>query len=663
MPSSRLLVVALEGKASLHYANLARSVEESLDLRRMAAHGGSALAVAAFGAAARAAARAGATWDAGPTAPAFAISVGDAVRRGLPTAARATITGRAPLRRGVVEAPFGGAFARALVRHTDVLLVFGAAGPDRWLIEIDEEGAVELRQPTLESDATTGQRARAWTADGGHALLVGPAAEVGLPFANLGSWDAGGSAPSLVGRGGLGATVAQAGVVGIVVGERAERDPQACASASTLARALESSPRLVARALGGTLELGDVRGEAAEVRPREGERRTRHGCKGCPTPCGWQFQVDGAGPNDDAGAGSRVGGRFAALQGLVRDGDGEAALAALGRCNELGMDARTVALLLTAEALDPGLLLDPASSLHQRALALTPEDDREPARPLMPTDLPGRVGIELGARGPEPLRSLSVLGLRASETSDAATRVAWQHDFRMRGLQDDETFNAGVIAHWQECYAAALDHSGFCAFSGSALLADGALGLDALALAVTGCMDGDEWLAMGAEICALHRTLRGRSPEEDVGASGADLPAAAVRGYVEAVGGTVALPVRDRPVPAVRDGGRDRAGRVRVHASGLLAAKLGGYPGARAVVEPGTGRALLELDVEVGPDGASVRSLLERLADALPAAGRWLLQPGGEPLPAVLIAGRGGAGRTVVGGGETVELLLVIPGG
>ncbi|MEO0387893.1 MAG: hypothetical protein AAF281_10235, partial [Pseudomonadota bacterium] len=50
-------------------------------------------------------------------------------------------------------------------------------------------------------------------------LTTGPAADVGLPFASLASFDGADleAAPSLVGRGGLGATVRGAGVVAVTV--------------------------------------------------------------------------------------------------------------------------------------------------------------------------------------------------------------------------------------------------------------------------------------------------------------------------------------------------------------------------------------------------------------------------------------------------------------
>jgi hypothetical protein len=670
--NSRVLVIALDGEARQRWEQLVEPLSggalsggagaSSSDLADLARQGGSCVALAAFGASSR---------DSKIGEPAFAISVGDAVLRGLPTAARATITGRVPLRGGVVEAPFGGGFARSLVRTTDVLLVFGAARPRRALIEIDADGRVAIREATIAVGASTRERARALTAGGAHALLVGPAAEAGLPFANLGSWDApGGSvAPSLVGRGGMGRTVAQAGVVGIsvAIGDAALDDAATAESKSELHGVLESSPRLVARALGGTLELGDVRGEATASTP-SARPKTRHGCVGCPTPCGWQFEVPSKAAGDTGGsktAGARVGGRFAALQGFLGGGDVEAAMATLEQCNELGMDARSAAMLIheSGEAHDVSALMDPQSPLHRRALAMVPADDIEPARPLLPSDLAGSVGVRLGARGPEPLRSLSVLGLSAGDAADSTVRDRWRRELHLDGLGVSAERNAGVIAHWQECFSAALDHSGFCAFSGSALVADGICTVGELAEAVTESLDGVRWLALGAAICEVHRELRGVSLEAEALLAVKELPEEAVSGFVEAVRGSDRRVAGEKSAQPAASGAGSRAGVVHVHATGLLASKLRRFPGATEAVEPATGRTLLQIELEVGEGGESVRCLLERMAGVLPGAERWLLQPSGDPLPAVLIAGRGVAGGRLISAGDAVELLLVIPGG
>ena len=147
-------------------------------------------------------------------------------------------------------------------------------------------------------------------------------------------------------RGGLGAALASAGVVALTVesGPGPSSPAGAGGDASDLERALVRSPRLLSRASGGTLELAPTRATDLEV---EGARE-KHGCAGCPTPCGWSFQVEGRGGPSGA---PRVGGRFSALQGFADRGD---PLALLQRCNDLGVDARVAARLLAgAGDVDP----------------------------------------------------------------------------------------------------------------------------------------------------------------------------------------------------------------------------------------------------------------------------------------------------------------------
>lgn len=665
----RVLVVVLgEGVPEDLWQSVQEAVRSSAELSSTAELGGSALVLAIFAAASRAAERG----DSLPE-PAFAISVGEAVRLGLPTAARATITGRAPLRSGLVEAPFGGQFARAFSTSTDVALVFGGRASQRAVLHIDDRGRVSIAKAPFKADAETPARAAQLAPPGEqHALLVGPAAEMGLPFANLGSWSApaegeGHGAPSLVGRGGIGFTVASAGVVAVTVAASA---PPSSKRAESLTRALEASPRLIARAKGGTLELGAVRrGSAVREGPaaEAGMRPTKHGCVGCPTPCGWQFDLvasEDARDANEVGAevGPGVGGRFAALQGFLGDGDMHAAMAAVHACNLLGMDARSAALVLgevPAEIGDRAAvrvrhLLDPTSPLHRAALALRKGSDVEPISAHMPGDLASRVGVAFAARGPEPLRSLSVFGLKPT---------------------DDAEFNAGVMAHWHECYSAAVDVTGFCAFSASALLADGVLTLEELSARVPFRATGRDWLAAGAAVAALHREINGR----DDGASSLDrvaeahaLPAAAVRGYYESVhrgvsaftrGDAETAPSADLSKSASRlDGAADDM-HIVVHVAGSLATRLASYPDVMEGPEAAVNQSRMRLQVSVAADGESVRSVLERIAERVPRASGWLLRAGGAPLPAVLIAGRSVPGEWHVQPGDELELLLVIPGG
>ena len=670
------MVVLGEGVAEDLWQSVQEAIRSSADLSSTAELGGSALVLAIFAAASRAAERGESLPE-----PAFAISVGEAVRLGLPTAARATITGRAPLRSGLVEAPFGGQFARAFSTSTDVALVFGGRASQRAVLHIDDRGGVSIGKAPFKADAETPTRAAQLAPPGEqHALLVGPAAESGLPFANLGSWSApaegeGHGVPSLVGRGGIGFTVASAGVVAVTVAASA---PPGSERVESLTRALEASPRLIARAKGGTLELGAVRpgNEGGEAKAADaGMRRTKHGCVGCPTPCGWQFDLapseDARGATEvgaevdaevDAAIGSGVGGRFAALQGFLGDGDMHGAMAAVHACNLSGMDARSAALVLGAEPAESGdraadrvrHLLDPTSPLHRAALALRKGSDVEPMSAHMPGDLAARVGVALAARGPEPLRSLSVFGLEPT---------------------DDAEFNAGAMAHWHECYSAAVDVTGFCAFSASALLADGVLTLEELSACVPFRATGRDWLAAGAAVVALHREINGRDDEarsRDRVAKAHALPAAAVRGYYESVhrgvsafirGDAETAPSVDLSESATRLEGDAVDSHVVVHVAGSLATRLASYPDVLEGTEAAVHQGRMRLQVPVAAGGESVRSVLERIAERAPRARGWLVRESGAPLPAVLIAGRSVPGEWHVQPGDELELLLVIPGG
>ncbi|MEE2939372.1 MAG: aldehyde ferredoxin oxidoreductase N-terminal domain-containing protein, partial [Planctomycetota bacterium] len=292
-------------------------------------------------------------------APVFTLAVGEAVERGVPTAARVTVAARAPLRSGVTEAQCGGPFAFDLAALLDGLVLSGhAAAPVHVVIG---GGGVHLRPGTAQT-ASLSARTREALEHGGSALVVGPAADAGLPFANIASVG-GAGAPSFVGRGGLGAALRAAGVLSIGVETRAVRG---AADAGQLAAALGRSPRLLERARGGTLELAPHRGAA---RVERGEGAARHGCRGCPTPCGWVLELE------EEGAPRRALGRYAAMHGCAASGE---AARCRDRCNELGMDARSAARLvrdLEREAARPGVLDElaaPGRPAFAAALALGP---------------------------------------------------------------------------------------------------------------------------------------------------------------------------------------------------------------------------------------------------------------------------------------------------
>ena len=711
------------------------AISAAPDLRAAVASSGPALAAALFAAARRSRERS-LTDALGPPAsashgaglvesvlaePSLVVSVGDAVRRAVPTAARATLSARAPLRPGLTEAQVGGPFGRALAAHADALVLLGrAAGTS--VVRVLGSGEAEVEHAPAEL-VSLGAAARALRLGGPsarvHTLATGPGAQAGLPFANLSSFDGADpdAAPSVVGRGGLGAALAAAGVVALTVeevpwpageepvgasspatsdpanpdpanpdpanlhaAEPADLDPGDPGSPSAgprhpLEAALVRSPRLLSRATGGTLELAASRGSALAV---DAPRR-KHGCAGCPTPCGWTFEVEGRG-------GSRVGGRFSALQGFAERGD---PLELLERCNHLGVDARAVAGLMTCfpsaspEVFFAGLL-DPDSEIHAAALERTqlPGAGDTFAR----GDLAAEVGQALAVRGPEPLRSLSILGLDGARAREMIAPLPWSGD-RER--------DAGTLAFWHECVAAAVDVSGFCSFSAAGLLADGVMGISELGEALgiapeEGSTPAAVFLRSGARHLALHRELQGADGVIPDGLL--ERHPAAVEGYLAARDEHVEGGLFHRESPggegrqASAEGGPDAAtdrlpagaGPLTVLARGPLGARLSGHPGvilAGAGASPGDE---VRLELAAPPLGWTAQELLAELAGACPHAAPWLLDPSGRPLPAVLeVESREGTPSTALstessrgpaaarrhGPGAAVELILAIPGG
>lgn len=593
-------------------------VERSAGLdERVAAHArlsGAALAVAPF---------------AGLAAPVFTLAVGEAVGRGVPTAARVTVAARAPLRSGVTEAQCGGPFAFDLAALLDGLVIFGRAKePVHLVIGTRDVRAQRGTARTASLSARTGEALE----HGGAALVVGPAADAGLPFANIASVG-GAGAPSFVGRGGLGAALRAAGVLSIVV-ER--RDESSAAAEGQLAAALGRSPRLLERARGGTLELAAHRGTA---RVERGKSAARHGCRGCPTPCGWVLQLE------DEGAPRRAIGRFAAMQGFAASGE---APRCLERCNELGMDARSAARLvrdLEREAELPGVLeelVEQGRSAHAAALALGPSGDQEPADVVHEADLAARVGVIASPRGPEPMRSLSIFGLARGVDLPGVM------------FTGDAAANAGLLARWHGAFASAVDISGFCAFSAAALVADGVLEVEELARAIspTGGWDGlggdgaAAMLAAGERHLRIHEALGGGSGRRDWIGPADEVLRRALEAHDRGLGAAEEIPLR-APEPA--PGSAQKGGpAVSVSAAGQLGLRLGGSD---------------DVTVAVGARGATVLEVLRDLASRHPRAASLLLSDAGRPIPAVLRSGESLAPGSQLAAGDSIELVLVIPGG
>lgn len=612
-----------------------------------------------------------AAFEYAPAEPAFALSVGAAVVQGFPTAERATITARTPLRDGVVEAQFGGPFARSFGRFFDVLLVFGEF-PSRSVLHIEgNEASASLRLAGMPVDgqraASTSNRAAAIRVESGeshvHVLTVGPGGDAGLPFANLASFDGLDlAAPAnFVGRGGLGHSLHRSGVAALTVAADERADVPEPEESRALRALLVKSPRLLARNAGGTLELGHSRGANLGDVPSP-KQATKHGCRGCPTPCGWTFD----GPRAEA-----VGGRFSALQGFLGGAD---PVAAVAKCNDLGLDARAAALVLRstgASSLDE--LVQVGTSAHAAAVSWSSSKDSEPGPTVHAVDLAAQVGILLAARGPEPVRSLSIFG------------------FDTEG--DPE--RSGELAYWHECFAAAVDLTGFCAFSAAGVIADRLLSVDSFARTIApraGWVQsaGAAMLGAGQAHVERHRRLkrgtlerqsdrRGDAAMESASEKENDI-ARAIGGYRAAIarGFSGSTPLAVDPRDAV-DGAAAQTqtpgtgtgtGALQVTASGPLARRLeaalsgaGADQGPREGAGQGVESATIRIELPISAEGERLQDVLRRLAVARPQAASWLLTPDGVPVPAALRGGRPVQGGGLLRAGDEIELLLLIPGG
>ena len=375
-------------------------------------------------------------------------------------------------------------------------------------------------------------------------------------------------------------------------------------------------------------------------------------------------------------------------------------LALVERCNDLGIDARSAAALYGSAAalhapaadhhddapcdLDPGTFLDTmvvrGSVPHGEAIAVgaTPGLEPEPGRTYASADLAARVGQALAARGPEPVRSLSVFGLGGVEPAGLVAPLPW--------TGERET-DAGTLAYWHECFAAAIDITGFCAFSAAALVADGLADLAALENVLRpvgdecggwgpGAGEGLALLAAGAEHVALHRELAGPTDDLRSAAIERELPAAVaayrravLRGFEPGFGpgaerdAPTSTPDQAEGVPPGAGPGAAR-GVVLARATGILAARLASCPGRRDVSEGVSATdGLVIVEIDVPQAGLTVIELLGSLAGMHPPAARWLVDPRGRPIPAVVVTGGRVSAEERILPGSVAELVLAIPGG
>lgn len=682
----------LETDRTVPWATFARSESEVPEpLRRLARAGGEASALVEL-----------ARRD-----DAFVLAIGDAVRRGVPTASRATVVARAPLSGLVADGQVGSDVARRLASVADTLVLLGRARAN--VLVLGAEGVRLVDVPELATREPRDAHALVEARLGPCATLsVGRAGERGVRIANLAACSSGTGSAALahyVGRGGLGAAFAAHGLKLVAVAAPAIEtmvQPE-------LVRWLLASPRLAARAAGGTLELSDsyaargdlfARGgtlalerEAAREFGREIEARARaqHGCRGCPTPCG--LVLEGA-------RGEKRSVRFSAGHalglnlGLERAED---ALRLLAACDAAGLDAKELgaALALAALAREAGLAADlprfgdvdgfvelVASTADARGLgellgrgsaavaerfgfearvARGQTVRREQSRASL-------LGQCVAARGPEPMRTFPFLATDASSRTRLERLIAPLE--LPHGAEDPESFvGKGRLVWWHENLSAALDATGFCAFSAGALLVDGTVTLDELSAAILPRAfrsDRDEplgWrlLELGARVVELARALERRfGAPDDV-----DRPAFARD--------ELARPGMLDEYRMLREGepeatAFERAGRFQHRGEQPPAERAVGVDAAlrtRGVVSVVTGGVLAasygrerELSLDLPCEVAHVLAVL-----AASTPGGAPLFAGGLPIPAVFRAGRRLEPNSRVAHGDRLDLVLAISGG
>jgi len=672
-------------------------------LARLASWGGSALGLAVL----LDRARAGSTAD----AP-LVLAAGEAVRAGLPTAARAALLARAPLTGRFAEGHVGGELGARLAAVADALVLEGRTELPGAVLVIGADGAPYLiGRPELSGLAPAATAAALERELGPCAVLtIGPAGERGLSFASLAS---GHAPPSFVGRGGMGAVLGGLGLKALCLCAR----PAALEPDARLVERLRRSPRLAARAAGGTLELfpafaargelapelGQALAAEAHERAHAGGDHARHGCRGCPTPCGWVFlRSDGVRQGARFGASHALG----VALGLETLDD---ALFLLGQCDELGVDAKEVGaiLALTCRAQELGRLSGEPVRGRRAALARRVHelvhDERTPGRAgaaalaaelglahefpsvrgqavRAEADLAALLGQCVSSGGADPMRSFPFLVQTAGV--DELARLLAPLPLPTGALDATAPAGKGRLVFWHENLVAAVDMSGFCAFSAAGLLADGLVELDELA----------GWILPDALRAPEDDAWRARRPGERLLAAGANL----VLGRREldrrwgAGSGDDDRPdfareALERPgmldeYRALRgrgpDGGPSAEARARWGTPGVLELGLGtlAADGRRAEAalpreRRAPGRVLLRL---AGPP-AERRELelvlplaLDECLRAACAADPALtarLYAGGRLVPAVWRAGRRLAGADPVSAGDELDLVVAIGGG
>jgi len=648
--------------------------------RRLASWGGGGLGIALLG-------------ESDPGSVPLVLSVGECVVRGVPTAARVSVASRSPLSGTLSEGLVGSDFGRRLASVADALRIQGRASLADAVLVIEADGTARIVAAPLTRGRSSSETHALLEAQLGPCatLSIGPLGERGARIASLAacsSSTAGGGPPHFVGRGGLGAVLAGHGLKAIAV--RAQATP--AVRESELTRALTRSPRLEARARGGTLELAHAlaaRGDLGDSNSSAQDARTfaqgadlardhQHGCVGCPTPCGWVFKR-----SSFPGQAARFGASHA-LSLQLGFSDFDAALGLLARCDELGIDAKEVGagLALLAE-LEPGArghpevfagwldeaargegpaaaLVDGVHALGAQRGAHATTVRRSSVRP--DKNLASLLGQCVSPRGTDPMRAFPFLAAESAGL-EALRELCAPLDLPEGSEDPFSPVGKGRLVGWHEDLVLALDLTGFCAFSACALLTDRLASLDALALwlapralaAEAEFMDapGRALLAAGADIARAQRELNQRwgwKQADDVPGWAAGRLAVAgmepeYRAYRRDPSGFERDPAA-ATIPSARDVAPTTFARGKVHLSAF--GSLGEALGAGCSVE---------LDLP-----APAVDVLRSAALQFPDAAATLLRDG-APVPALYRAGARIDPRDFVQAGETLDLLLVVGGG
>jgi aldehyde:ferredoxin oxidoreductase len=645
-----------------------------------------------------------------PGAPApLVVAVGDCVRRGVPTAARASVASRAPLTGRLSEGQVGSDLARRLAVVSDALVLSGRASGPHAVLAVGEREVELLSAPETAGLSPRDTHARLAARFGACATLsIGLAGERGLPVASLA---AGGDALHFVGRGGVGAVLARLGLKAIAVLADA-RDPE---PQPRLVEALLRSPRLAARCAGGTFEMfgalarrGELaaRGGSEPVPPevaREIEREAsalaleRRGCRGCPTPCGWVFDRPGRAPQS-----ARFGAAHALglALGLERVED---VLDLYARCDELGLDAKEIGagLALLCAAAERGLVAggsawgsrgrlrewidasvggDGAGSrLARGAAALADELGLRGELALLrgegvrrDSNLASLLGQLVSPRGADPMRVFPFAA--DGSPREALAELVAPMELPPGAEDPRDPAGKGRLVWWHENLANALDATGFCAFSAAALLSDRVLALDELAREIAPreldlaafASPARALLAAGERVAVLQRLLneRWRPDERFERALGPLSDAwdeyAALRGLDGS--GRLTGEAKRRFESGER---ADPAGALAPVAASAPRSVEAGAPRARGTVRLRLGAALAKVGervVEVAADlPAPVGEIARAAARSDAALGA--LYDGERLLPAVY---RGGArldASSLARDGDVLDLVLVVSGG